>query len=62
MKKFYESPAIEVTAFVAEDIVCASTISFEGVDYDVVSNGIAVDPTTKVQHVEGSDTAPYTFN
>jgi hypothetical protein len=64
MKKFYVSPAIEVTAFVAEDILCASTISFDGgaTNYDVVSNGIAVDPESKVQSVTGSTTAPYTFN
>ncbi len=45
MKKFYISPAIEVTAFVAEDILTASTISFGGDNtvYDVVNNGIQVE-------------------
>ena len=64
MKRLYVSPAIEVTAFVAEDIVCASTISFDGgaTTYDVVSNGIAVDPASKIQQVTGSDMAPYNFN
>ena len=45
MKKFYVSPAIEVTAFVAEDILTASTIEFSGDStvYDVVNDGIKVE-------------------
>lgn len=63
MKKLYVSPAIEVSTFIAEDILCASTISFEGGNtYDVVSNGIEVDPTSKTQRVAGSSgVAPFTF-
>lgn len=61
MKKLYVSPAIEVSAFIAEDILCASTISFEnGNTYDVVSRGIAVDANGK-QVVNGSDEAPAFF-
>ena len=61
MKKLYVSPAIEVSAFIAEDILCASTISFEGGNtYDVVSRGIEVE--NGIQHVTGTvDVAPYTF-
>jgi len=56
MKKFYVSPAIEVTAFVAEDILCASTVSFDGLNYDVVNNGIKVEG--QVQSIdEGAYTA-----
>ena len=64
MKKFYVSPAIEVTAFVAEDILCASSISVDGLNYDVVNNGIAVDADTGVQSIEGSayTNTTYTFN
>ena len=64
MKKFYQSPVIEVTAFVAEDILCASTVSFDNGStyYDVVSNGIEVDPTSKTQRVAGTTgTAPFEF-
>ncbi|MBQ7572768.1 MAG: hypothetical protein IJT23_00745 [Clostridia bacterium] len=64
MKKFYVSPAIEISKFVAEDILCASTISFDGgtTNYDVVSNGIEVDPTSKTQRVAGTTgTAPFEF-
>ena len=61
MKKLYVSPAIEVSAFVAEDIVCASTISCDGGNaYDVVSRGIAVDGNGQ-QVVNGSDEAPAFF-
>ena len=61
MKKFYVSPAVEVTAFIAEDIVCASTVSFDGgnTTYDVVSQGIGV--VNNEQRVTGTTQAPYSF-
>ena len=58
MKKLYTSPAIEVTAFVAEDILCASTVGFDGVDYDVVSSGVAVNDggTQRIRTDQMTDT------
>ncbi len=58
MKKVYLSPAIEVCEFIAEDIVCASTISFDGVkNYNIVEEGIGVN--NGEQRVEAaSGTAP----
>ena len=51
MKKLYNSPAIEVTAFTAEDILCASTIAFEGDNYDVIDKSVTVNQNG-VQRIE----------
>lgn len=42
MKKIYISPTIEISAFIPSDILCTSTILFEGSNYDVVEDGVAV--------------------
>ncbi len=56
MKKLYVSPAIEVSTFIAEDIVCASTVTFDGINYNVVENGVAV----AAGEVQLIDTSKYT--
>ncbi|MBQ7574299.1 MAG: hypothetical protein IJT23_08570 [Clostridia bacterium] len=58
MKKLYESPAIEVTKFIAEDILCASTVSFDGVNYDVIEDGVAVNDggVQRISTAQMSDT------